>query len=547
MADEHDDVRAAFPPGYDPSENSLVVPGSPADSMVTYSDHEASRLTSGFPVHSTSHYGQPGENGQTPTGAYQIHEFHNPEYRGEDYPYDVGLGNHVVEADSEHFTHGQIAHDNSFAHEDGAHQSEAHEYGAHQSEAHEYEAHPDAFSPDGVFGHDDDFADADHVLHHDELDELGHGMGEHRRSRSEARRLQRASRQRRRGRLVLTLGLVLILAVAGAGWFVVRPALTNALSAGDYKGNGSGSVLVQIHPGDGAAAIASELHAKGVVKSDRAFVMAAAGNDNSRSIQPGYYRLNTKMQASAALTMLLDPSSKVSNTLTFPEGSTVKQIEAKLAGPLKLTQADFDAATANLSSLGLPTAYAPADGKLTSLEGLLFPDTYTFDPGTSASDALSTMVNEFISTDRSTHFSDQAKAIGLTPYQALIVASMVEGEAKFDADRPKVARVILNRLAANRPLQIDATSVYGAILAGRDPKTLTYNEADPYNTRNTVGLPPTPIDNPGAASLAAAVNPAVGNWTHYVNGDAEGHLVFTDEAGFEAARLACVQNHWGCD
>ncbi|WP_157749617.1 endolytic transglycosylase MltG [Jatrophihabitans sp. GAS493] len=464
-----------------------------------------------YQIHDIAGGAQPSEVAE-PHGAYTAHgddaidqaidepideAIHDSEYRHGEYPYGDEVG--LADADHEHL---------------------------------------DVTS---VFGHDD------HDSHHGEFAHPVNGHEEHRRSRSEARRLQRASKQRRRGRLVVTLGLVLILAVAGAGWFVVRPALTNALGASDYKGNGTGSVLVQIHPGDGAAAIASTLHSQGVIKSDRSFVMAAAANQDAKSIQPGYYRLNMKMQASAALTMLLDPKSKVSNTLTFPEGSTVKQMVAKLVGPLKLTQADFDAVTSNPSSLGLPAAYAPADGKLTSLEGLLFPDTYTFDPGTSASDAISTMVNEFISTDRSTHFSDQAKAVGLTPYQALIVASMVEGEAKFDADRPKVARVILNRLAANRPLQIDATSVYGAILAGRDPKTLSYNEADPYNTRNTIGLPPTPIDNPGAASLQAAVNPAAGDWTHYVNGDADGHLVFTDEAGFEAARLACVQNHWGCD
>ena len=141
-----------------------------------------------------------------------------------------------------------------------------------------------------------------------------------------------------------------------------------------------------------------------------------------------------------------------------------------------------------------------------------------------------------------------AHAAGLTPYQALIVASIIEGEAKFDADRPKVARVILNRLAAGRPLQIDATSVYGAKLAGQDPKKVDFATLDsPYNSYTHPGLPPTPIDNPGNSSLQAAVKPATGTWMYYVNGDAAGHLsFFTDENAFLQAVAACKANGWGC-
>ena len=128
------------------------------------------------------------------------------------------------------------------------------------------------------------------------------------------------------------------------------------------------------------------------------------------------------------------------------------------------------------------------------------------------------------------------------------IASIIEGEAKFDADRPKVARVILNRLAADRPLQIDATSVYGAKLAGLDPKQVDFATLDsPYNSYTHPGLPPTPIDNPGDSSLKAAVQPAAGSWMYYVNGDAAGHLsFFTDENAFLQAVATCRANGWGC-
>jgi UPF0755 protein len=144
-------------------------------------------------------------------------------------------------------------------------------------------------------------------------------------------------------------------------------------------------------------------------------------------------------------------------------------------------------------------------------------------------------------------FQASAKALKLTPYDALIVASMVESEAKFDEERPMIARVILNRLAAHRALQIDATSVYEARLAGKDPADIDYKIDTPYNTRNSRGLPPTPISNPGSKSLEATIHPAAGPWLFYVRKDADGHHFFTpSEKAFDAAATKCHANKWGC-
>jgi UPF0755 protein len=136
----------------------------------------------------------------------------------------------------------------------------------------------------------------------------------------------------------------------------------------------------------------------------------------------------------------------------------------------------------------------------------------------------------------------------LTPYEALIIASIAEKEAKNPADYPKVARVILNRIKAHMPLQIDATSAYAAKQQHLDPTKVIYAKINsPFNTYTHDGLPPTPIANPGADAIQAAVTPASGDWLYYVNGDKAGNLFFTaDQNAFAAAVDKCRTNHWGC-
>ena len=121
-----------------------------------------------------------------------------------------------------------------------------------------------------------------------------------------------------------------------------------------------------------------------------------------------------------------------------------------------------------MRALGLPQGYTSGTAPPTSVEGFLYPATYSFDPGTKVSDALQQMITQFTDQARSTGFTADAKALKITPYQALIIASIAEKEAKVAADYPKVARVILNRIAAKMPLQIDATSAYAAKLKHLD-------------------------------------------------------------------------------
>lgn len=367
-----------------------------------------------------------------------------------------------------------------------------------------------------------------------------------RRSHRAAARRRRAARTRR---ILLVLGAVVIVVAAVSVWVIV-PKVSGMFAAADYHGAGTGRVTVTVDPGDSTTDIANTLHEAGVVKSAEAFTDAAAGNAQIQRIQPGSYVLREHMSGASALSLLLDPASRnPAGDVVVIEGATGFDVATRLGRALggkdKAVQQTID----HSAELGLPLGYTVADGKPpTSAEGFLYPATYNVAPTASPVAALQKMIAKFADEDRTMGFAAQAKKLGLTPYQALIIASMAQSEAKFPDDMAKVVRVILNRLAANRPLQIDATSVYGAKVLGLDPKNVRFETLDsPYNTYRNDGLPPTPISNPGEHAMVATINPAQGKWMYYVNGDAEGHLFFTDdEHAFLAAVEKCRDNHWGC-
>ena len=368
------------------------------------------------------------------------------------------------------------------------------------------------------------------------------------------------SRRRRRRRMLGLLALLLVVVVGVSAWLIGVPVY-RYFNPADYSGNGTGTVVVTVRANDGASEIGSTLSKAGVVASERSFTDAAKDNSDSGNIQPGSYRLHRHMSAGNAVKLLLNPSSRVNSDVVVTEGATSLDVRARLtAAPctasspstavcgLGLPAASVARALKNVAALGLPTDFTVAGKVPTSAEGFLFPATYPFDETTSAENALQQMVGKFTDQARTTQFSAQAKALGLTPYQQLIVASIAQSEAKFPADMAKVARVILNRIAAKRPLQIDATSAYECKLAGTDPAKCVYADVQgPYNSYNNAGLPPTPISNPGTDAMAAAARPTAGNWLYYVNSDAAGHLFFTNsEAAFTKAAATCRANNWGC-
>jgi UPF0755 protein len=380
-------------------------------------------------------------------------------------------------------------------------------------------------------------------------------------SRSELRTERGHRAARRRNRRVFGIMAALLVVVLGiATWLVVLP-IYHYLRPSDYNGAGTGAVVVEVKANDGAREIGTTLHDHGVVASVRAFTDAAADDPRSTDIQPGSYALHNHMSAKSALGLLLDPSSRVNSDVVVTEGATTLDVLKRLTAPPcakgatstavcgpGLSKAAVTKALENVKAIGLPTDFTVVGATPPSVEGFLYPATYYFPENASPAEALQSMVSQFTDQAKSTNFTAQAQALGITPYQELIIASIAQSEAKFESDYPKVARVILNRIAAHRPLQIDATSAYAFKLKGLDPTNNIYATAQgPYNTYTHSGLPPTPISNPGAQAMNGAAHPDAGNWMFYVNGDKEGHLFFTNsEAEFTRAAAKCKANHWGC-
>lgn len=337
-------------------------------------------------------------------------------------------------------------------------------------------------------------------------------------SRSERRRTHR--RRRRRGPLGPLLGLLLIVALVVGIVYGGRKVLGSFGDVPDYAGQGAGTVTVQVKTGDTATDIATTLTRLGVVKSERAFRDAAKNDPRSPTIQPGYYRLRKTMSAQAALELLLAPTSRLEYKFTIPEGRTVSETLTVIAAKTRIPLTRLQAAARNTAALGLPT-YSGGH-----LEGFLFPATYEFDPGTAPAAILRRMVLTYRQRVDDSGLSGQAAALGISPYKALSVASIIEEEA-ITPDFSKVARVIYNRLQSGQPLQLDSTVNYA--LGHRRGRVSVQDTqvTSPYNTYRVTGLPPTPISNPGLNALQAALRPAAGPWLYFVTKDKAGRSYFT--------------------
>ena len=325
-------------------------------------------------------------------------------------------------------------------------------------------------------------------------------------------RVERRLRKRRRRRGVLVMGL--LLALVGA---VVFQALQWS-AARERKAVPPGRpVTVTVSSGQGSVEIGRALREAGVVDSVNRFRDVAAERGLDSLLKPGTYQLVTGMSIDAVLDILAKgPSTGI--PLTIPEGWTVAQIAAKLAATGHFTKAQVEKA---LKSKQLIVNYRPKGE--TSLEGLLFPDTYGIEPDDTAVSVLQDMLTQLeIVLSR---FQLSTAPRKLNPYQLLIVASMIEREAKVDADRPKIAAVIYNRLAAGKKLEVDATVQYAVGHSRLTIKDL--GSSSPYNTYLHAGLPPTPIASPGEAAIQAALQPADGDWLYYVLASKEGEHAFT--------------------
>lgn len=328
-------------------------------------------------------------------------------------------------------------------------------------------------------------------------------------------------RARRRRSVPGCLAVVVALAVVVGGfYFVVSWGVGQVRdqfgAPDDYPGPGAGRVTFEVQQGDSVAEMGRNLKEAGVVASVQAFTDAASSSPDADRIQWGFYPLKKEMAAADVVDILVDPSNIVKDTVTIPEGLRVADIVAILAEKTDYSKRDFEKVLDKPRQLGLPD-YAEGNP-----EGYLFPATYDFGPNAEPVDMLTAMVDRWRQAAEDAGLEAAAEELGYTPAELMTVASLVEAEGRGD-DMPKIARVVYNRIenpgtaGTVGKLQIDATVNYAAgNTLGAVPTLEDLQLDSPYNTYRVVGLPPGPIEAPGDDAIAAAADPAPGDWYYYV-------------------------------
>jgi UPF0755 protein len=315
----------------------------------------------------------------------------------------------------------------------------------------------------------------------------------------------------------------------------------------DYaSGNAHGEATITINEGDSGMTVSTALAQAGVTKTPQAFYQMLVKSGKNPTFYPGVYKLKKEMTSAAALTSLEDPSSKLQNTALLREGLTEDQILKTLSDTLKIPIDQFQAAVAKPADYGVTAS---------SLEGWLFPAQYTFGPGVTAQQVVKKMV------DRTVQSLDKAGVPQADRQRILIIASIIQREARNSQDFYKVSRVIENRLQPNNKdtfgkLQMDSTAQYGygQLHNGTASSSAeALKDPNPYNTYVHPGLPVGPISSPGDLAIDAAMHPADGAWMYFttVNMDT-GETVFSttyadQEKAVQQMRTWCKANpNSGC-
>lgn len=297
-------------------------------------------------------------------------------------------------------------------------------------------------------------------------------------------------------------------------------------------------VSVTIPRGASTSRIGDILAKAGVIHGSTLFAIWVRLHGDG-PLYPGTYAMDKNSGYSTVISALESGPKILTDRLVIPEGYSVQQIAdavGRLPG-LNLSAAKFLAAATDGS---VRSRYEP-DG-VNNLEGLLFPATYDIRQGESESQILQQMVTSFEDHANVLGLDSAASSLGITPYQVITVASIVEREAKRDVDRPDVASVIYNRLRVGMPLGADSTQTYYLRLTdpGIQPTPSQLNSPSPYNTRTNKGLPPTPIANPGIPSLEAATSPPSTSYLYFVEINPDGRLGFASTtAGFVQLQKQC--------
>jgi len=349
-------------------------------------------------------------------------------------------------------------------------------------------------------------------------------------------------------RFSIVSGVVLLVVVLFAGAMLYHHR--NRHSYPDFEGPGTGSVLVEVTPGASAASLAPTLVEMGVVKSTGAFIQAANDNPRITSMQPGYYQLRKKMAAVKAVEKLLDPSNRA-GAVNLPGGVTPEDVHVVhgktvfgIYHHLSVASCYMNAqkkhcissaafrnavAKANPAQLGVPEwayhAVAHAKYPDRKIEGLILPGVHVFNPTHSPLQIIHDLVTASAEIYQQSGLVEAAKKQKLSPYEIVTGASLIQREVGV-SDYGKVARVIVNRLNRDQPLQFDSTVNYG--LSEQQVATTDADRAavTPWNTYAKKGLPATPICSPTMDAVHAMENPTPGDWLYFVTVDKRGTTKF---------------------
>lgn len=286
-------------------------------------------------------------------------------------------------------------------------------------------------------------------------------------------------------------------------------------------------VKVTIGEGMTATQIGELLQDEKVIKNALVFKLMVKKQGVESDFKPGEYELNTGMDYDEVIeTLIAGPPIKIAK-ITLPEGWTAKQMASRISALTGINKDDY----LTVVEQGLTSADYPflteSNSPTNSLEGYLYPQTYNVPEDMTAQEFVDMQLAEFQKANGSLNW-DNAKTLGRTTYEVMVIASLIERETMVDNEKPIIASVINNRLKKNMLLQIDATIQYAL---PQQKERLTYDDLEidsPYNTYKHAGLPPGPICNPSHSSIEAALNPAPTEYLYYVLApDNSGRHVFT--------------------
>ncbi|WP_060794472.1 endolytic transglycosylase MltG [Clostridium perfringens] len=319
---------------------------------------------------------------------------------------------------------------------------------------------------------------------------------------------------------MVLISIFIILLVINLAVFVVK---YNSIKQSPLQYN-QADITFKVKEGESLNGLFERLNNENVLRSSFFSKIYIKFNNVEESIKPGTYTVNSDISFQDFLSVLTD--GKVSEAkVTFPEGYTVEDIAKKLEESKVCTKDEF---LKVVKEYPLPSYIKPNNERKYELEGFLFPDTYAIPKGTTPKQIIEMMLNRFEGV-----INEIQSELGITipkeEYEKyVIVASMVEKEARDDSERAEIASVIYNRLQKGMPLQIDATVLYAL---GEHKDTVLYKDLkvdSPYNTYKIKGLPVGPICNPGKPSLLAAIRPAKTDYIYYLLNPSNNKHYFTN-------------------